>query len=384
MSKAFIDRSQQNSDNNQSDTKQAKIDPVAQLKWLNSQQVDSGFGVFNNSQPTQMFAQEEEEEAVQAKAEDEELIQGKAAEEELQMKEGPAKGSSGTQSGIPDDVRTKMESSFNTDFSSVKVHANSSKAPGIGALAYTQGHDIHFAPGQYNPGTSAGQQLLGHELTHVVQQQQGRVKPDAEQKKGMNINSDTSLEKEADVMGEKAAQGKMANVAGKGSGVQMKEDAVGGYIYYKEGKYPFSDFYWQYLMAEGKGLLGGWSKVKGQANVYKGKNGKTYANVSAVGFSPSGINGSVEFGGDVEVFSGGKAISKSNFKKYTGDTIGDPMWSSVGETIVELPKNGSNVYLRINIGYIYSEGVGSAVPMPAQGHTKLEIPNTEVDAITHG
>jgi hypothetical protein len=242
MSKAFIDRNQQNSDSNQEETKQAKIDPVAQLKWINNQKVDSGFGVFNNlpaggqgSQPTQMFAQDEEEEAVQAKAEDlsagmqmkeeEELLQGKAEdEEELQMKGGPVKGSSGTQTGIPEDVRTKMESSFNTDFSDVKVHANSSKAPQIGALAYTQGQDIHFAPGQYNPGSSAGQQLLGHELAHVVQQRQGRVKPDAEQKKGMNINSDTSLEKEADEMGAKAAQGKMANIAGKGSGVQMQKE----------------------------------------------------------------------------------------------------------------------------------------------------------------
>ncbi len=232
MSKAFIDRNQQqNSNNNQSET-QAKIDPVAQRKWLNSQQVDQGWGV-----PAQMFASEEEEELVQGKTEDEELLQGKAEEEGLQMKGGPVKGGSSTQSGIPEDVRGKMENSFNADFSNVKVHANSSKAPEIGALAYTQGQDIHFAPGQYNPGTSAGQQLLGHELTHVVQQRQGRVKPDAEQKKGlpagaqakegMIINSDTSLEKEADVMGAQAAQGKMANVAGKGSGVQMKGEENG-------------------------------------------------------------------------------------------------------------------------------------------------------------
>ena len=43
------------------------------------------------------------------------------------------------------------------------------------ALAYTQGTDIHFAPGQFEPDTSAGQQLLGHELTHVIQQAEGRV-----------------------------------------------------------------------------------------------------------------------------------------------------------------------------------------------------------------
>ena len=35
--------------------------------------------------------------------------------------------------------------------------------------------DIYFAPGRYQPHDSAGLELLGHELTHVVQQAQGRV-----------------------------------------------------------------------------------------------------------------------------------------------------------------------------------------------------------------
>jgi Domain of unknown function (DUF4157) len=223
MSKAFIDRTQQqNVESNQTETSQKKIDPVAQLKWINSQQVDQGWDI-----PAQMFAQEEEEEPVQGKAEEEELMQGKAEEEELQMKVGPEgesekHGSSGTKTGMPDEVRSKMENSFGTDFSGVNIHQNSEKASNIGALAYTQGNNIVFAGGQYQPNTSEGQKLLGHELAHVVQQRQGRVRPDAEQHKGMNINSDTALEKEADVMGEKAAQGKMANVAGKGSGVQRK------------------------------------------------------------------------------------------------------------------------------------------------------------------
>lgn len=74
---------------------------------------------------------------------------------------------------LPDDVQAKMEKSFGTDFSSVRVHTNSGKPADVGALAYTQGNDIHFAPGQYSPDTSHGQALLGHELTHVVQQKAG-------------------------------------------------------------------------------------------------------------------------------------------------------------------------------------------------------------------
>ena len=42
---------------------------------------------------------------------------------------------------------------------------------------------------QIDPGSTKRQELLGHELTHVVQQREGRVKPDTEQHKGLNINS---------------------------------------------------------------------------------------------------------------------------------------------------------------------------------------------------
>ncbi|MBN2817614.1 MAG: DUF4157 domain-containing protein, partial [Bacteroidales bacterium] len=78
------------------------------------------------------------------------------------------------------------------------------------------------APGQYNPGSQKGQELIGHELTHVVQQREGRVAP-TKQGKGLPVNDNPALEKEADEMGAKAAQGKMADVAGNGSGVQRKE-----------------------------------------------------------------------------------------------------------------------------------------------------------------
>lgn len=104
--------------------------------------------------------------------------------------------------GIPDEAKTKMENTFNTDFSNVKIHPNSQKATELGALAYTQGSDVHFAPGQFSPNTARGQQLLGHELAHVEQQRHGRVKPTA-QAKGMAVNDDPVLEKEANTKGER-------------------------------------------------------------------------------------------------------------------------------------------------------------------------------------
>ncbi|MFS0555407.1 DUF4157 domain-containing protein [Brevibacillus sp. 179-C9.3 HS] len=112
--------------------------------------------------------------------------------------------SSGSGRSLPDSVQAKMEQAFQTDFSSVQVHPESSVATQIGAVAFAQGNDIHFAPGTYQPETQSGQQLLGHELTHVVQQRQGRVKansPDA----SLPINDDPALEAEADHYGALAA-----------------------------------------------------------------------------------------------------------------------------------------------------------------------------------
>ncbi len=111
---------------------------------------------------------------------------------------------SGSGSPLPDKVRTKMESSFGQDLSGVRVHQGP-EAKSIGAMAYTRGSDIHFAPGTYNPSSSSGQKLLGHELTHVVQQRAGRVRAPAGAK--IPINADRGLEREADVHGAKAAKG---------------------------------------------------------------------------------------------------------------------------------------------------------------------------------
>jgi hypothetical protein len=55
----------------------------------------------------------------------------------------------------------------------VRVHTDALSdmlARSVSARAFAVGHDLYFARGQYRPGSSAGERLLGHELTHVVQQ----------------------------------------------------------------------------------------------------------------------------------------------------------------------------------------------------------------------
>ncbi|MCB0644996.1 MAG: DUF4157 domain-containing protein [Phaeodactylibacter sp.] len=136
-------------------------------------------------------------------------------EDELQLKkspfqlkkDNPVQRSTGGGTQLPGDVMGQMESSMGTDFSDVRIHTNSPSATDAGALAYTQGNDIHFGPGQFNPGSSGGQELIGHELAHVVQQREGRVKATGAVN-GMPLNDDHGLEAEADQIGRQAAQKK--------------------------------------------------------------------------------------------------------------------------------------------------------------------------------
>jgi len=81
-------------------------------------------------------------------------------------------------SGQPLDAATRafMESRFGADFGGVRIHTGSDAAASareIAAQAYTSDEHIVFAPGQYAPHTTAGRQLLAHELAHVQQQSAG-------------------------------------------------------------------------------------------------------------------------------------------------------------------------------------------------------------------
>lgn len=101
------------------------------------------------------------------------------------------------QTGLPDNLKAGLEQMSGLDMSDVRVHYNSPKPAQLNALAYTQGANIHVGPGQ--------ERHLPHEGWHVVQQKQARVKPNLRMN-GAAINNDSSLEREADVMGDKASR----------------------------------------------------------------------------------------------------------------------------------------------------------------------------------
>jgi hypothetical protein len=144
-------------------------------------------------QPTKDLQQEEalgEEEELQMKPlngiQREETLE---EEEKLQMKPQQPIGAAGGEAStdleseidrardsgqsLAPQLQTKMGQAMGADFSGVRVHADAQADQlnrSIAARAFTTGQDVFFRKGEYQPGSRGGQELIAHELTHVVQQ----------------------------------------------------------------------------------------------------------------------------------------------------------------------------------------------------------------------
>jgi hypothetical protein len=102
-------------------------------------------------------------------------------------------------------TQEQMSKSIGYDFSDVNVHTSREADElnqAVGAEAFTTGNDVFFREGAYNPGSQEGQELIAHELTHVVQQGTGQTGSSA----GMTVNAPGDAhEKEADVVAQSVA-----------------------------------------------------------------------------------------------------------------------------------------------------------------------------------
>ena len=127
-------------------------------------------------------------------------------------------GAPGGGQPLPPSIQRHMEGVVGAPLGDVRVRVGP-EASALGAVAFTMGSTIHFAPGRYDPGSRQGLQLLGHELAHVVQQRQGRVPNPFGS--GIAVVSDRALEAQADAIGIKAAM-----AAGAAGPLQMKAGPV--------------------------------------------------------------------------------------------------------------------------------------------------------------
>lgn len=95
--------------------------------------------------------------------------------------------------GIPTQLKERMEQHTGLSLDDVRVHYHSDKPGRLDALAYTQGNQVYLGAGQ--------EKHLPHELGHVVQQKLGKVQADTRHESGALMNTDLRLEREADEIG---------------------------------------------------------------------------------------------------------------------------------------------------------------------------------------
>ncbi|MBS3776867.1 MAG: DUF4157 domain-containing protein [Bacteroidales bacterium] len=116
-----------------------------------------------------LHKQEKEEEEVQTKS----TIFRKENNETTRSFDNRLEAAKQGGSPLPESLRKEMEKQFSTGLSHVRVHTDKQAIKlcnEINAQAFTKGNHIFFNKGKYRPETTAGKQLLAHELTHVVQQ----------------------------------------------------------------------------------------------------------------------------------------------------------------------------------------------------------------------
>jgi hypothetical protein len=142
---------------------------------------------------------EEEEEPLQAKPETG-LLQRRG----VSVSYGVNLATPGPGQPLSNPAKARMETAFGKDFSDVRIHTDG-MAERIGAVAFTSGNNLHFRNGKYDPSSQSGRTLLGHELTHVVQQREGRVRTAATGSANIVVD-DPELEQEADRKGAAAAE----------------------------------------------------------------------------------------------------------------------------------------------------------------------------------
>ncbi|APR80722.1 Hypothetical protein A7982_06069 [Minicystis rosea] len=116
----------------------------------------------------------------------------------------------GGRAALPLALRAGVERLSGVSLHDVRVHYDSAAPARFDALAYTHGSEIHVAPGQ--------ERYLPHEAWHAAQQKLGRVRPTSRMASAA-LNTDPALEREADIMGARAAREPMGDRVARGYAV---------------------------------------------------------------------------------------------------------------------------------------------------------------------
>ena len=139
----------------------------------------------------------------------------------------PAKSSGAP---LPTGLSSRLGGALGADVSSVRVHIggdSATAADGLAANAFAVGQDVHFAAGQYNPGTPAGDRLIAHEVAHTVQQRGQAAAPQRDAAAGVSQPGDAH-EVEAESFAQAFVRGGSHPVTSSAPGAAIARDPAPG------------------------------------------------------------------------------------------------------------------------------------------------------------
>ncbi|MEL6343753.1 MAG: DUF4157 domain-containing protein [Myxococcota bacterium] len=106
---------------------------------------------------------------------------------------------------LPAELRARLEKTFGQDLSGVRIHtdgAAAKAAESVQSYAFAVRQHVVFGQGNFRPGTPEGDELIAHEIAHVVQFLENRVGRATGMEDGVPVTSPTdAVEREAEEAG---------------------------------------------------------------------------------------------------------------------------------------------------------------------------------------
>lgn len=114
-------------------------------------------------------------------------------------------------SGVPPngDERSlvnRLEQQFSTNLKDVRFVRNSERAEEMGVESFAEGNTIHFSKGKLDASSEKGKEIIAHEVVHVIQSRNGRIKADDAMGE-TEVTTDPDIENEAKEESQKALKG---------------------------------------------------------------------------------------------------------------------------------------------------------------------------------
>lgn len=228
----------------------------------------------------------------------------------------------------------QLQASLGTSLKGTKVVKNSPKANAIGEKAFAEGNKIHFAPGAYQPDTKSGQEMIGHEVMHTVQQRKGRVQSQG-QVGDTAYNNDPQLERQATTEASRASKGEAVNSSLQNVQGEASNPVAQGFLgkvfnSVKKGVSSAGNFL-------KKGVSGTKNLASSAFKIGKGVLGKGVDAVKNIGKTGLGFaKNAVGFGG--RIFGAAKGLAKNVAK--TGLGFAKKAWGAAKNVIDKVKQSG--------------------------------------------